>query len=115
MRKVLALGLATAGVAAAIGALTPGAAQAAEGECVDVNIANAVGKFDGWQCQDSSGTAVGGQLRDTKLDGLCVVVEVEFTDGVRQTQEACDGQRWPRWVGTSSSYQGVLSIDVVTI
>lgn len=116
MRRAITLGLVSAGLTVAVGAFAPTAAQADDdGFCEEVHITNSVGRFDGWHCEDDSGTAVGGQLRDTRRDGKCVVLEVEFLDGVRQSREACDGQRWPMWVGQASDERGVLSIDVVTV
>jgi hypothetical protein len=114
MRRVLAVGLAAAGMTAAA-VLVPATANAAttSGSCDPVHIANSAGRFDGWSCKDDDGTAVGGQLRDTNPGGGCVVLAVTFVnDGLKTTRPACYGQRFPIWVGQASSYD-VISIDVI--
>ncbi|GIG56655.1 hypothetical protein Lfu02_10270 [Longispora fulva] len=116
MRKTLAISLAAAGAAAALGAFLPTAAQAAySGSCTEVHVATATGKFDGWNCTDSTGTAVYGRLADTKIDGKCTALAVNFTvEGLKTSYPVCDGLPG-RFANVASKYQGVISIGVLAV
>ncbi|MGY0237140.1 hypothetical protein [Longispora urticae] len=115
MRKTIAISLATAGVAAALGVFLPATAQAAGGSCTEVHVATSTGKFDGWNCSDSTGTVVYGRLADLKRDGKCTALAVNFTvDGLKTTYPVCDGLP-ARFASVASDYQGVLSISVIAV
>ncbi|WP_412543800.1 hypothetical protein R8Z50_15295 [Longispora sp. K20-0274] len=115
MRKTIAISLATAGVAAALGVFLPATAQASGGSCTAVHVATAAGKFDGYNCTDSTGTAVYGRLADLKVDGKCTALAVNFTiDGLKTSYPVCDGLP-ARFANVASQYQGVISISVLAV
>jgi hypothetical protein len=115
IKRTIAAGVAALGFGVgSVAVLAPAEASASTGSCVPVSVSNSAGKFTGWKCQDSTGTSVGGQLKDTNSgDGKCVVLAVTFVhDGTLSTQPACYGP-WPTWTGEASSYD-VISIEVRT-
>lgn len=115
MRRLIALAFTVAGLAAA-GVLVASPAQAADGSCAEVRITTTDGRFEGWQCEDESGTAIGGRMFDTKTDGRCVALAVVFTvDGLQVSNQACEGVWWPQYVGVASSHHGVDSIDIISV